>query len=71
SSMSDKWAKKSITGGSNKMRTPDQIAEKSESSIKSQGMIPPCIESGLVTNLRQMYLHIKQQGKIKVPIQQL
>nr|WP_235713614.1 hypothetical protein [Aeromonas caviae] len=24
------------------MRTPDQIAEKSESSIKSQGMIPPC-----------------------------
>uniref|UniRef100_UPI003D2363E8 hypothetical protein n=1 Tax=Aeromonas hydrophila TaxID=644 RepID=UPI003D2363E8 len=25
----------------NKMRTPDQIAEKSESSIKSQGMIPP------------------------------
>uniref|UniRef100_UPI002B46B52F hypothetical protein n=1 Tax=Aeromonas caviae TaxID=648 RepID=UPI002B46B52F len=24
-----------------KMRTPDQIAEKSESSIKSQGMIPP------------------------------
>ncbi|WP_223946151.1 hypothetical protein, partial [Aeromonas caviae] len=25
------------------MRTPDQIAEKSESSIKSQGMIPPCL----------------------------
>lgn len=26
------------------MRTPDQIAEKSESSIKSQGMIPPWIQ---------------------------
>ncbi|MFM4782353.1 hypothetical protein ACEUCP_21275, partial [Aeromonas caviae] len=45
SSMSDKWAKKSITGSSNKMRTPDQIAEKSESSIKSQGMIPPWHEA--------------------------
>ncbi|WP_244082044.1 hypothetical protein, partial [Aeromonas caviae] len=41
-----KWAKKSITGGSNKMRTPDQIAEKSESSIKSQGMIPPWVAGG-------------------------
>lgn len=32
-----------LTGGTNKMRTPDQIADKSESSIKSQSMISPCL----------------------------
>lgn len=37
------------------MRTPDQIAEKSESSIKSQGMIPPWFTGALYafTNRRR------------------
>ena len=65
--MSDKWAKKSITGGSNKMRTPDQIAEKSESSIKSQGMIPPCIQTGDQSD----YIEVEKHGYLTLGRQDL
>ncbi|WP_270817931.1 hypothetical protein, partial [Aeromonas sp. Y318-3] len=43
----------------NKMRTPDQIAEKSESSIKSQGMIPPWVPNEVKPNVyREICLSI-------------